>query len=306
MFVKRILAILIFMHASVSNAGIHCGANNASCALYMDVKGSLLKRDTNGVVASGIGEVGMLAFVSIVKYGKQGHYAMVRQSLLNDRSTLVVPLKWDGEKWRMDVAYLASISLMASSRELGNRWLMRKIHVKDHKLDKLVWDRLYGQFSESMFSTVQLSRWPDPLFAVSSAKEMHSLGSCYLPSSSKDGDLAIESIACRPVTSILDGEDYEFSGAVGTQAISIMSIHRQGKSLSGCYRYAQYNDDCIEIRGEIQDDGSIILRELASPDGDESGLFRGAINHGKFSGYWRAAGAERNFPFEFLLQGFLD
>jgi hypothetical protein len=303
---RKFFLSTMFVYASLAEAGIYCEAENDSCNLYIDSKGALIDRYAHKAVADEMGEVGMLAGVSVIKYGGRAQYAIVRESFLSDRSTLVVPLQWNGGRWKLNAGYSISISMMASSRELGSRWIMREIRLKNREIDGQIWDRIYKQFSDTKVSTVRLSRWPYPLLPVSAVKAMHSVHSCYLPASGKDGDLPIESIACRSVVEILDGGDYEFSGAVGTHAISGMSIHRQGRLLSGCYRYAQYKEDCIQLRGEIRDNGSISLREFAGNDGGASGLFDGAISQGKFSGEWRAAGGERTFPFDFLLQGFPD
>ena len=303
---KQFILVIMFVYASLAKAGIYCEAENASCNLYIDSKGALVDRHADKAVADQIGEVGMLAGVSVIKYSGRARYAIVRESFLNDRSTLIVPLAWNGKKWTSSVGYSISISMMASSRELGSRWFMRKIKLKNREIDGQMWDRIYTQFSDAKFSTAHLSRWPYPLLPVSVAKGMHSVHPCYLPTSSKDGDLPIESIACQPIVEILDGKNYEFSGAIGAHAISSMSIHRRGRFLSGCYQYARYKKDCIQVRGEIRDNGAISLREFASNGDRESGLFDGAISQGKFSGEWRAAGSERAFPFDFLLQGFPD
>jgi hypothetical protein len=303
--IKKMLCVFAIFWSTTSFSSVDCGGNDGKCALQLTPAGALIEGATGKVLVQGIGNQGMLADVSLLKFN--GQYVLVRESSTNDKSTLIVPLKMLNNSWVYDSAYEFSVSLINSSDDVGMRWSGVKAKIANHIIDSGVWDRAYAETGKIAAKNERLSKWPSPWIDISISEANHKRESerCFVPLASKDSLLPVDSIACGASGSELADGNYNFSGVVGARAYIDMNLNVKNNHINGRYFYIKERKD-ISIDGHVDGNGRVQIKEYGGPDGGLTGVFNGSVGKVGITGTWTSAMKARNLPFILVPQGFPD
>lgn len=267
--------------------------------------GALINKATEKVPAQGIGNQGMFANVSLLKFA--GQYVLVRESSTNDKSTLFVPLKIINNSWVYDSAYEFAISLINSPDDVGKRWSSEKAKMPRHLIDSDVWDRIYAETEKIAVPGEWLSRWPSPWIQVSigEATGKREGERCFVPFASKNSPLPVDSIACgAPGIELVDG-NYNLSGVIGTGSYVNMNLDIKNKNISGRYFYIKERKN-ISTRGAVGENGRVQIKEYDGAAGRLTGVFNGSVGKTGITGHGRHLSKNKICHFILVPQEFPD
>lgn len=292
----------IFAIIACSTYGaISCQGSQNACDIQL-VDNCLIEKSTRNVVAKNIVDQGILADVSLLKYGKQ--YALIRESLTNDKSTLVVPLRLVSGVWMYGSAYHFSTSLLNSSRKDGRRWFGLKSNFKPHAVDEGIWDFAYGETQKISRRDIHLSRWPAPWLRVL-LSDTAQTEQCFVPFPGKNSSFPSEVVSCRRLAKLADGEAIDFSGIIGSSLTIQMRLRVSRDILEGEYQYLKYGKD-IRVRGRIDQEGAIEIEEMDEDAKGVGAIFSGRLIDGVIKGEWKSTKNQARAPFFLMQQGFSE
>lgn len=301
--IKMLACCLITLYPFASFATEDCRGAAAQCALQLTSTGAIVERATGKVLVQNIGNQGMLADVSLLKFNDQ--YVLARESSTNDKSTLFIPLKMENNSLVYDSAYDFSISLINSSDDLGVRWSGVKAKIAWHAIDSGVWDRSYGETSKIYSTKEWLSKWPSPWVNISATDKVRRTERCFIPFDNKESSLPVDLIACGAIDRYLTDGHYSLSGVIGARSYVSVDFDVAGHLIDGRYFYTKERKNIV-LRGEVGGDGRIQVKEYAGSTGVLTGTFDGHVKNGIISGTWVSADKKKSLPFTLVPQGFPD
>lgn len=85
-----------------------------------------------------------------------------------------------------------------------------------------------------------------------------------------------------------------YAGTLGGTLAVTLSLRQDGSDLAGYYHYDKYNVD-IRLAGQVEDDGALTLFEYGYFE--ITGIWRGHVADGRFSGRWESATSDRTMDF---------
>jgi len=232
---KSFIYIFTLFWSIACFSAVDCGSNNAACTLQLTSTGALIDMSTGKKIVQSVETQGMLADVSLLKFNDQ--YVLVRESLTNDKSTILVPIKMKNNSWVYDTAYNFSISLINSSTDTGIRWSAVKAKIPQHPIDNSVWDISYDETGKISVPIESLSHWLSPWIKVSTAPQKEKVDQCFIPFIDKESLLPVDLIACGAIGNKLTDGNYSFSGVVGPKAYVEMNLNIENSRIEGNYFY---------------------------------------------------------------------
>jgi hypothetical protein len=296
----RIIFVFFVVFSAPTGAAVICNSTATNCRFFVNDAGALVDSASGKTLAQSLGNVGMMADVSVYRYGEQ--YALIRESNLSSHGIIAIPVSESGGKVGFSSVYYISIDMIASSGRRQAKWSGKKVVTKFTEIDDGTWDVSNNLLKDSVIKKTKASGFPEMEISISTDK---SLGEhCFAPFREGDDNFPIEFIACRGINNLIPEGENEFSGVVNHAIPIDVIIIKQGGSLIGKYRYLRRKNGWIGLRGAINQGGGINIQELDSSTGSIAASFSGAVGEGIISGDWISADGKRKLPFALYLQGF--
>ncbi|TKC85856.1 hypothetical protein FAZ69_21240 [Trinickia terrae] len=302
MLAAHIICVFFVSLSAPTRAAVICDSTSKNCKFFINNSGALIDATSGKTIALDVGNTGMMADVSVYRYGAQ--YTLIRESNSNDHAIIAVPISQNGNDIGFKIAYYISIDMIASSGKQQAKWSGKKVISEFRKINGEIWTTSEKLLDNVAIKITHASGFPETTIYIAT-DELGDSEHCFAPFRKDGNNFPTEFISCRKVNTLLTDGENVFSGTIGNIPVE-MALSNRGDSLSGKYRYLRQNSGWIDLRGVISKNGEVSIGELDRSTEAVTASFSGVVRDGALSGHWVSADGRRALPFELYVQGFAD